>query len=179
MALVSHMIKNINDNYGTIDDNKKAIRFSEPHYGGVIYFKNGEKISKQKLFEKKEDRGFKDLMSKALGFSYDDQYTTIYFGALQDDVCSLETGKSKCSVTGNILNWEDMKDSAVFKVAVMPLVEREVKKICKKNGTPLAKFGIHYQHAEQNIRAKTNEFCDMKQTKNTEQMRQPGREVKQ
>lgn len=165
MALVSRMIKNINNNCSTTEEKLASIHYSQPHYGGMLYFKNGKKETKQSLFEKKEDRGFKNLMSKAIGCSYDDQYTTIYFGAFQEDVQPVydPNGTPKCSVSGGILSWENLKNSAVLQIAAQSFIYQEVKKICQKNGTPLSNYGIHYKQAEQNIQVKINEFCDMKQ----------------
>lgn len=179
MALVSRIIKNIDKNSDTLENKEKSIRLSDPHYRGIIYLNNGKKEKENTPFNNDSDKGFKSaLLKSGLGFSsYDDQYTTLYFGAIQEDITPIFSEKQVCSVTGNILNWEYAKKSAVFAIAAKPFINSEVEKICKENGTPLSEYGKHYEQAEKNIQAKIDEFCDMKNKENQQQL-QKGMEAK-
>lgn len=170
MALVSRMVKNIQNTCGTDEERKESIEKSEPHYGGILYFVNGQKERKNNLFETPSDRGFKDVIAKSVRCSYDDQLTTIYFGALKEDICPVYKDNPACTVNGSVLSWENMKDSTVLNVAAMPLIYEEVKKLCKENGTPYSGYGIHYKKAEQKIQTKIDEFCDIKNAHNRQHL---------
>lgn len=165
MALVSRMIRNINTESGTFEEKMTSLRLSDPHYGGMVYIKDGKKIKEETPFEKKSDNGFKSVILKAgIGFStYDDQYTTRYFGAFCEDVSSILNERQVASVFGKFLNWQVAKDSAVLYVATIPFVEKEMAQMAKANGVDYSKRFDFYQDAEKNIRAKINAFCDKKQ----------------
>lgn len=165
MALVSRMIKNINDYSGTPEEKKKALHLSAPHYGGLVYIKDGKKTQEQSPFVRKEDRGFKNLIAKAgIGCSaYDDQLTTIYFAAFREDVSPIFSENAKALVSGRFLHWQAAKDSAVLQIADKPLIEAKMAQIAKEKGISFAKRYECYQDAEAQIQAKIDQFCDMKQ----------------
>lgn len=162
MALVSRMIKNINELSGTYEEKKKSLRLSDPHYRGMFYIINGQRTKELSPFSKKEDRGFKDLISKAgIGCAaYDDQLTTIYFGVIQKDILDEQ---QISSVSGKFLNWEVAKDSGVLWAATQPFVHNEMTKMAQKNGVDYAQRYDFYQDAEKKVQEKIAEFCDMKQ----------------
>ncbi|MBR1374152.1 hypothetical protein IJ556_06865, partial [bacterium] len=86
------------------------------------------------------------------GMSYDDEYTKAYIAALKDDVNPVygTIKRPKCSVTGNILNWEDMKDSSVLRV--------------------VAAFDQRSISLNEDTIAKINAFCDKKNKENQQQV---------
>lgn len=166
MALVSRMIKNIITSGGTDEEKKESLRLSDPHYGGMFYIKNGKMTRELSLFSKKEDRGFKNLISKAgIGCSaYDDQYTTIYFGAIQEDITPIFKEQQIASTSGRFLNWQVAKDSGVLWAATQPFVSEEMAKMAQENGVAYSQRFDFYQEAEQKIKNKIVDFCDIKQT---------------
>ena len=96
-------------------------------------------------------RNFMEVMDSP-GMSYDDEYTKAYIAALKDDVSPVygTIKRSKCSVTGNILNWEDMKDSSVLRV--------------------VAAFDQRSISLNEDTIAKINAFCDKKNKENQQQI---------
>ncbi|MBR1840498.1 MAG: hypothetical protein IJ778_00010 [Alphaproteobacteria bacterium] len=165
MALVSRMVKNIDRLGGTDEEKKESLRLSDPHYGGMFYIKNGQKTKELSLFSEKEDKGFKDLISKAgIGCStYEDSLTTIYFGAIQEDISPIFKEQQIASVSGNFLNWQVAKDSGVLWAATQPFIDNEMVKMAQENGVAYARRHNFYQDAEKKIHTKIVEFCDMKQ----------------
>ena len=131
MALVSRMVKNIDTLSGTDKEKKESLRLSDPHYGGMFYMINGKTTKELSLFSKKEDKGFKNLISKAgIGCStYDDQLITIYFGVIQEDISPIFKEQQIASMSGNFLNWEVAKNSGVLWAATQPFVNDEMIKI--------------------------------------------------
>ncbi|MBQ9035755.1 MAG: hypothetical protein IJ099_07365 [Alphaproteobacteria bacterium] len=174
MALVSRMINNINTNSGTVEEKKASLRLSEPHYRGMIYIKNGKKTRETTPFEKKQDKGFKDIFLKSnIGLSvYEDMMTTIYYGAFQNDVFSDVKEERIASVHGNFLNWQVAKNSHVLKVACEPFIRSKMAQMAQENGFDFSDRFRFYQASTLNIQAKINAFCDIKQTQFINQMQQ-------
>lgn len=179
MALVSRMVKNINIYGGTEEEKKKSIHLSDPHYRGMVYINGGKKSEEPTPFERKEDKGFKKLISRAgIGCAtYDDQLTTIYFGAVKEDISPIFNEKAKVSVSGNFLNWQAAKTSHVLWAATKPFVNAKMAHIAKEKGVAFSKRFDFYQDAETKIQSKIAEFCDIK-NKEYQQQLQKGKEAR-
>ena len=164
MALVSRMIKNINTYAGTNEEKKKSLRLSDPHYRGMVYIKDGHKSVAQTPFEKKEDKGFRMLISRAgIGCAtYDAQLATIYFGAVQEDISPIFKEEEKASISGNFLNWQAAKDSNVLLIAARPFIDKEMAQMAREKKVVFSKRFDFYQDAEKKIKDKISEFCDIK-----------------
>lgn len=173
MALVSRMINNINTNSGTIEEKKISLKLSEPHYRGMIYINNGKKTKEKSPFEKKQDKGFKDLLLKSnIGFSvYEDALTTIYYGAFQNDVFSDIKEERIASVHGNFLNWQVAKNSNVLKVACESFIQAQMVQMAQEKGYKFSERFHFYQDAETKIQSKIAEFCDIKNKKHLQQIK--------
>ena len=151
MAIVSKAIQDINENCVTEDDKKHSIKRARFDDDRNYFFRNGERINAGWLLDREKIENFMEVMDSP-GMSYDDEYTKAYIAALKDDVSPVygTIKRPKCSVTGNILNWEDMKDSSVLRV--------------------VAAFDQRSISLNEDTIAKINAFCDKKNKENQQQV---------
>lgn len=151
MAIVSKAIQDINENCVTEDDKKHSIKRARFDDDRNYFFRNGERINAGWLLDREKIENFMEVMDSP-GMSYDDEYTKAYIAALKDDVSPVygTIKRPKCSVTGNILNWEDMKDSSVLRVVTM--------------------FDQRTFSLNEDTIAKINAFCDKKNKENQQQL---------
>ena len=151
MAIVSKAIQDINENCVTEDDKKHSIKRARFDDDRNYFFRNGERINAGWLLDREKIENFMEVMNSP-GMSYDDEYTKAYIAALKDDVSPVygTIKRPKCSVTGNILNWEDMKDSSVLRV--------------------VAAFDQRSISLNEDTIAKINAFCDKKNKENQQQI---------
>ena len=151
MAIVSKAIQDINENCVTEDDKKHSIKRARFDDDRNYFFRNGERINAGWLLDREKIENFMEVMDSP-GMSYDDEYTKAYIAALKDDVSPVygTIKRPKCSVTGNILNWEDMKDSSVLRV--------------------VAAFDQRSISLNEDTIAKINAFCDKKNKENQQQI---------
>lgn len=151
MAIVSKVIQDINENCVTEDDKKHSIKRARFDDNRNYFFRNGERINAGWLLDREKIENFMEVMDSP-GMSYDDEYTKAYIAALKDDVNPVygTIKRPKCSVTGNILNWEDMKDSSVLRV--------------------VAAFDQRSISLNEDTIAKINAFCDKKNKENQQQV---------
>ncbi len=157
MAIVSKVIQEINENCITEDDKKHSIKRARFDDDRNYFFRNGERINAGWLLHREKIENFMEVMD-APGMSYDDEYTKAYIAALKDDVSPVygTIKRPKCSVTGNILNWEDMKDSSVLRV--------------------VAAFDQRSISLNEDTIAKINAFCDKKNKENQQQIQKSMKE---
>lgn len=153
MAIVSKAIQDINENCVTEDDKKHSIKRARFDDDRNYFFRNGERINAGWLLDREKIENFMEVMDSP-GMSYDDEYTKAYIAALKDDVSPVygTIKRPKCSVTGNILNWEYMKDSSVLRVVTM--------------------FDQRTFSLNEDTIAKINAFCDKKQAQFVKQVQQ-------
>ena len=152
MAIVSKVIQDINENCVTEDDKKHSIKRARFDDDRNYFFRNGERINAGWLLDREKIKNFMEVMDSP-GMSYDDEYTKAYIAALKNDIDPVygSIKEPKCSVTGNILNWEYMKDSSVLRVVTM--------------------FDQRTFSLNEDTIAKINAFCDKKNKENLQQIK--------
>ena len=182
MALVSRMVKTLYDQGGTPEEKKENIEYSDMEY---LSIRNGDhKRRGAGLLWLEENEGFKRVMRDSeMRFNYDDGYLHAYYAAFKADTVENESDKEYCSLSGKVLDWKGMKESAVLRVAAEPFVNAEMVRLYENEGNKYTGFysskgvGNFYKRAEQNIQAKINEFCDMKDKERRQQI-QKGMEAR-
>ena len=168
MALVSRMVKTICDQSGTQDEMS--------HF----CIQNGSSIRKGSgLCHMEEVKGFSLVMRNSqMRCNIDDCYLNEYYGAFQHDTVENENDKKGYSLSGNILDWNEMKKSAIFEIVSEPFVYNEVARLCVEDGNEYRgfysaqKIKNYYEQADKIIQDKIAKFCDMKQAQLELKMRE-------
>ena len=190
MAIVSKVIQDINENCVTTEDKEECIQLFTQDYAAsrFTYLKNGEFSKTTPLFKHEKISCFMGISN----FSFDDQYYHKYMGAIQEDIkpTYYRNEKPRSSVNGNILSWDNMKNSKVLYAIAYHFVVEEGWKLQKESEQSETAVKLSeqekkekhfkiFRQAENNIKAKINEFCDMKQTQFMKQMQKSNTEVKE
>ena len=175
MALVSRMIKTVYEKSGTPEEKAKSIKMSNMNR---LWIKNSDNFRRgEGLLWLEENEGFERVMRQSkINFNYDDCYLNEYYAAFQRDTVRNERDKKCCSLSGNVLDWNEMKNSNVLLLAVQPFINKEMIRLYENEGNKYTGFynsdgvGNFYNQAEQNIKNKIDTFCDKKNKENQQQI---------